>query len=108
MINCSITEKIYCTNDSLKCSTCEQMYSKDYVSDKQCTACKNLSSIDSDDSKVLKIISLNSELEKYKKWEYSTNTRFEIFLAKKTFSKKIIVYDKDDDRIIINKKHGWL
>ena len=108
MINCSITEKTYCTNDSQKCPTCEQMYSKDQVSHKQCTTCKNLSSVDFDDSKVMEIIQLNSELDKYKKWEYSTNSKFEIFLAKKTFSKKIIVYDKEEKKIIIDKKHGWL
>ena len=108
LIECSITDQVYCTNDSLKCSICEQTYSKDHVSDKQCETCKNLSSIDSDDSKVMQIISLNSELDKYKKWGYSTNSKFEIFLAKKTFSKKIIVYDKEEKKIIINKKHGWL
>ena len=108
LIECSISKQVYCTNDSLKCSTCEQMYSKDHVSDKQCKTCKSLSGIDSDDSKVLEIIQLNSELDKYKKSEYSTNSKFDIFFAKKTFSKKIIVYDKEEKKIIVNKKHGWL
>jgi hypothetical protein len=108
LISCSITDQVYCTNDSLKCSTCEQTYSKDHVSDKQCKTCKNLSNVDSNDSRVLEIIQLNSEFDKYKKWEYSTNSKFEVFFAKKTFSKKIIVYDKEEKKIIINKKHGWL
>ncbi len=74
----------------------------------QCGTCRKLTAIDSNDSQVLDIIKIDSDLGKYKKWECATNSKFAIFLAKKTFGKKIIVFDKDQEKIVISEKVGWL
>lgn len=105
---CPICKEIHCTNDILKCPTCDQLYGKECVISNQCGTCRKLTAIDSNDSQVLEIIKIDSDLDKYKKWECATNSKFVIFLAKKTFGKKIIVFDKDQEKIVINKKAGWL
>tara|TARA_B110000495_G_scaffold203301_1_gene226425 strand:- start:1577 stop:3148 length:1572 start_codon:yes stop_codon:yes gene_type:complete len=107
-INCAICEKKYCSNHTQQCKTCEQVYSVDCIDKNKCNTCNVLTGIDSKDSKILDLISINSDFNKYKKWEYSTNSKFSIFRVKKMIGKKIIVLDNIQRKIIVNKKEGWL
>jgi hypothetical protein len=105
---CAICDQVHCKNDSSKCKTCSQWYSVGCIRNNQCRTCENIVKIDSNDSKVLEIIKLDSNLGKYKKWECATNIRFSIFRAKKMLGKRFIVYDKFQNEIIVNKKGGLL
>ena len=107
-MNCSICEKKYCSNHTERCKLCEQVYSTGCVKNNQCHTCDELVNVETNDSKVLEVILINSDLSKYKKWECATNSKFSIFRAKKTFGKKIIVLDKIQRKIIVDKKGGWL
>ena len=106
--SCAICLKIFCTAHSLKCSQCEQSFSESCIQNSICNTCSSLSQIEHSDSIVGELIQLDSELSKYKKWEYATNSKFSIFKAKKTLGKRIIVLDKENKKIIINKKDGWI
>lgn len=106
-MNCSICGKNFCTNHMKQCTNCEQTYSIGCVKNGLCNTCGELVSIDSKDSKVLEVISIDSELEKYKKWECAVNSKFLVFKAKKMLGKKIIVFDKIHRKIIVDKKDGW-
>ena len=107
-MNCSICEKKYCSNHTERCKLCEQVYSTGCVKNNQCHTCDELVNVETNDSKVLEVILINSDLGKYKKWECATNSKFSIFRAKKTFGKKIIVLDKIQRKIVVDKKGGWL
>ena len=107
-MNCAICEKKYCSNHTQQCNICEQVYSTGCVENSTCHTCEALSEIDSKDSQILDLISINSDYNKYKKWECSTNSKFSIFRAKKMLGKKIIVLDKLQHKIILDKKGGWL
>jgi hypothetical protein len=107
-MNCAICEKKYCSNHTERCNICEQVYSTGCIDNSKCHTCDALTDIDSKDSKVLSVISLNSDLGKYKKWKYSTNSKFSIFQAKKMFGTKIIVLNHAEQKIIVDKKGGWL
>ena len=104
---CAICNQIHCGNDSAVCEICEQMYSKGCVQNSHCNTCNNFISISSDSSEVSEIVSMDSELGKFKKWEHASNSRFSMYKGKKMFGKKIIVYDKQQKQIIVNKKGGW-
>ena len=104
---CVICNKIHCGNDSAVCKICEQIYSKGCVQNNYCNTCNNFIPISSDSSEVSEIVSMDSELGKFKKWEHTSNSRFSMYKAKKMFGKKIIVYDKQLKQIIVNKKGGW-
>ena len=107
-MSCSICEKNYCSNHTEKCKLCEQLYSSGCVKNNQCHTCDELVSVETNDSKVLEVILINSDLGKYKKWECATNSKFSVFRAKKMLGKKIIVFDKIQEKIIVDKKGGWL
>jgi hypothetical protein len=106
-MNCAICEKKYCSNHAERCNICEQVYSTGCIDNSKCHTCDALTDIDSKDSKVLELISLNSDLVKYKKWKYSANSKFSIFRAKKMFGTKIIVLNCAKQKIIVDKKGGW-
>lgn len=107
-MSCSICEKNYCSNHTERCKLCEQVYSAGCVKNNQCHTCDELNSVDSNNSNVLEMILINSDLGKYKKWECATNSKYSIFRAKKMFGKKIIVFDNVEKKIIVDKKGGWL
>ena len=104
---CAICEQIHCTLDSKKCEFCEQKYSANCIKSKLCQSCSKLSEVSKENNLVQKAILANPELRKYKKWEVSENSRFCIFKAKKMLGSKIIIYDKDQSKIVLDKKGGW-
>ena len=107
ILTCAICEGIHCRADSRKCAFCEQTYSKNCLQNKLCTSCSNMSEIQRDSNIVQQVIAVNSEFKKYKKWEGSENNRYCIFKAKKMLGSKIIVYHKEQKKIILDKKGGW-
>jgi hypothetical protein len=104
---CAICDKNHCKKDSSKCQFCEQIYSTNCMNNNLCQSCSKLSEVSKDHSRVQEAISVSSDLKKYKKWEMSENNRFCVFKAKKMLGSKIIVYDKNLKKIIIDKKGGW-
>ena len=105
---CAICNKKHCHADTAKCELCEQTYSKGCLDQRLCTTCKTLSPLDKESSEVRSVILADQSLSKFKKWSGSTNTRFSIFKVKKMFGGRIITYDKIKDKILVNKKAGWL
>ena len=106
-MNCVICDKNYCSKHSEYCSNCEQTYDIGCVEKGQCSTCSELTLVDSTNLMVQEIISVNSELSKYNKWEYSSNKKFSVFRVKKMFNKKILVFDKLQKKVIVDKKDSW-
>jgi len=104
---CAICEGIHCRNDSEKCEFCEQRYSSNCMSGKKCQTCSNFTEAKREDQIVQKAILVNSDLKKYKKWEYSENSQFCIYKAKKMFGSKTVILDKKQNKIIVERKGGW-
>ena len=105
---CAICDGIHCMSDSGKCQFCEQTYSKNCMSNNLCKSCFNLNEVNKENITVQQIIATYSDLNKYKKWEISENNRYCIYKAKKMLGSKIIVYDKNLRKIIVDKKGGWI
>ena len=61
-----------------------------------------------DDSMISMIIGEEPELGKFKKWEGASNSKIAVFKAKKTFGKRIIIFDVRQGRIISSEKRGLL
>ncbi len=104
---CGICEKNHCLKDSRKCELCEQSYSNSCVSGKLCDTCKQLQPVEKEHQEVQNVISAYKELEKIKKWECSSNSKFSVFKVKKLFGSKIIVFDKIKKQTLVHKKGGW-
>ena len=107
-MNCVICDKNYCSKHSEYCSNCEQTYNIGCVEKGQCSTCSELTVVDLTNSMVQEIISVNSDLSKYKKWEHSSNKKISVFRIKKMFGKKILVFDKLQKKVIVDKKDGWV
>ena len=78
------------------------------MSNNLCKSCFNLNEVNKENITVQQIIATYSDLNKYKKWEISENNRYCIYKAKKMLGSKIIVYDKNLRKIIVDKKGGWI
>ena len=105
---CGICNEIHCQNDSSVCSFCKQSYSKNCVRGDNCTTCSNMKQMSTDDSMISMIIGEEPELGKFKKWEGASNSKIAVFKAKKTFGKRIIIFDVKQGRIISSEKKGLL
>ncbi len=104
---CAICDGIHCKEDSQKCQFCEQIYSKNCMDGNLCETCTSFSEVKKEHPLVQQIITINSDLEKYKKWELSENNQFCIYKAKKMLGNKNIIFDKKQNKIVIEKKGGW-
>jgi len=104
---CAICDKVHCWKDSSKCKLCEQVYNNNCIKNNLCSTCNNLISIKKENPEVQQIILMDSNLKKYNNWESKSNNRYLIFKAKKMLGTKIIVYDKNKNQILVNKKGGW-
>lgn len=104
---CVICKQIHCKRDSEKCSICEQIYGTTCVMCGTCATCTSLHEVSPNHSSVQEFLLVNPDYSKYKKWESATNDRFSVFKIKKLLGSKIIVYDKTQKKIIVDKKGGW-
>ena len=105
---CAICDKKYCHADASRCKFCEQSYSSGCLDGELCVTCGTLQQLDKDSPEVRRVIQANPDMAKFKKWNGSANNRFSIFKAKKMLGSRIIVYDRAQDRIILDKKAGWI
>ncbi len=103
---CAICDGIHCKADSQKCQFCEQIYSKNCMNGNLCETCTSLSEVKKEHPLVQQIITVNPDLGKYKKWELSENKQFCICKAKKMFGSKNIIFDKKQNKIVL-EKGGW-
>ncbi len=105
---CAICGKKHCFVDAATCEFCEQTYSKDCLDGKSCSTCKMLKPLDRDGPEVTRVIRMNPDLAKFKKWQGSANSRFSIFKAKKMLGSRLVIYDMNLDKIILDKRGGWI
>ena len=105
---CAICNMMHCASHGEKCKTCEQTYDTRCVERLRCTTCKTMQQVAAENPAVRAVVLADPTLSKYKSWESSANTRFAVFVAKKRLGKRIIVYDKILERIVLSKRGGWL
>ena len=105
---CAICNKKHCQTDTSRCEFCEQAYSKGCFDKKLCVTCGILQPLDKDSSEVRRVVQADPNLAKFKNWKGSANEKFSIFKTKKMLGSRIIVYDRHRDRIVVNKKAGWI
>lgn len=105
---CAICDKKHCQADTSRCEFCEQTYSRDCLDGKLCATCKTLQPLDKDSPEVRRVVQADSNLAKFKKWNGSANNRFSVFKTKKMLGSRIIVYDRLQDRIVVDRKAGWI
>lgn len=104
---CAICNITHCMNDSAVCQFCDQTYSKNCLNNKLCNSCSALYEVEKEHSAIKQVIAADADLNKYKKWKLSENNRYCICKASKMLGSKIIVYDKNSKKIIVDKKGGW-
>ena len=105
---CAICNKKYCQADTARCESCEQAYSKGCFDRKLCVTCGMLQPLDRDSPEVHIVVQADPNLAKFKKWYGASNSKFSVFKIKRTLGNRIIVYDRVENIIVINKKAGWL
>lgn len=105
---CAICGKKHCLTDAAGCASCEQSYCSSCLDGKLCVTCGNLRPLDSHDGMVARVVQADPKLAKFKKWSGSKNEKYHVFRVKKLFGSRIITYDVIQDRILVDKKAGWI
>lgn len=104
--SCAVCARAHCADDAAECRVCGQVYGAGCVEDSRCATCRALRQAGASDPAVQRVIEANAELAGYKKWKRAENRRFVVLRAKKMIKNRLVVYDKEEGRVVVNRG-GW-